>query len=521
VIGLLGSLGSLGSTGSLGQPLPVDPTPIARPGVDWGAVAPVLVLIGGALVLMLVSSLLRSRRVTVFYTVFTCVVALGAAGAAVPLWREVNDADRGPFSTLDGAVGVDGFSTFVTFVLAAAVVLAALLIDDYLRREGLDGVEAYVLLLLSATGGVIMAHANDLIVLFLGLEILSLAVYVLAAMHRRRVTSQEAGMKYFVLGAFSSAFFLYGVAMIYGGTGTTNLATILETFSTSALTDDGLILAGLALLLVGFGFKVAAVPFQFWTPDVYQGAPSPMVAWMASGVKVAGFAGLIRVFVLAFSAYSVDWQPMIFAVAVATMLVGAVLAVVQTDVKRMMAYSSISHAGYVLVGVQAASQQGVEAALFYLATYTFLVAGTFGVITLVGRKGDGLHSLDDYRGLARTRPVLALVLSLFLFAQAGVPLTSGFFAKFYVITAAVDAGSTWLAAVAMLSAVIAAFLYLRIAVSMYMADPGEEGAPQVAIPAGAAIALTLCVIVTIGAGFWPGAIAEMARDAVPVLTSLD
>ncbi|HZA88106.1 MAG TPA: proton-conducting transporter membrane subunit, partial [Acidimicrobiales bacterium] len=195
MIGVLGSLGSLGSTGSLGQPLPVDPTPIARPGVDWGAVAPVLVLIGGALVLMLVSSLLRSRRVTVFYTVFTCVVALGAAGAAVPLWREVNDADRGPFSTLDGAVGVDGFSTFVTFVLAAAVVLAALLIDDYLRREDLDGVEAYVLLLLSATGGVIMAHANDLIVLFLGLEILSLAVYVLAAMHRRRVTSQEAGMK--------------------------------------------------------------------------------------------------------------------------------------------------------------------------------------------------------------------------------------------------------------------------------------------------------------------------------------
>jgi NADH-quinone oxidoreductase subunit N len=245
-----------------------------------------------------------------------------------------------------------------------------------------------------------------------------------------------------------------------------------------------------------------------------------MVAWMASGVKVAGFAGLIRVFVLAFSAYSVDWQPMIYAVSVATMLVGAVLAVVQTDVKRMMAYSSISHAGYVLVGVQAASQQGVEAALFYLATYTFLVAGTFGVITLVGRKGDGLHSLDDYRGLARTRPVLALALSLFLFAQAGVPLTSGFFAKFYVITAAVDAGSTWLAAVAMLSAVIAAFLYLRIAVSMYMADPGEEGAPQVAMPAGAMIALTFCVIVTIGAGVWPGAIAEMARDAVPVLTSL-
>jgi NADH-quinone oxidoreductase subunit N len=512
-------IGVLASLGSLGQPLPVDPVPVERPGVDWGALAPVLVLVGGALVLMVVSSFARDRRSTRGYTIFTCLVALGAIGAAIPLWLEVNDDDRGAFSTLAGSVGVDGFSTFVTFLLAAAVILAALFVDDYLRREGLEGVEAYVLLLLSATGGVVMAHANDLIVLFLGLEILSIAVYVLAAMHRRRVTSQEAGMKYFVLGAFSSAFFLYGIAMIYGGTGTTNLVTILETFSTSALTDDGLILAGLALLLVGFGFKVAAVPFQFWTPDVYQGAPSAFVTWMASGVKVAGFAGLIRVFVVGFSAYSVDWQPVIYAVAVATMLVGAVLAVVQTDVKRMMAYSSISHAGYVLVGVQAASRQGVEAALFYLATYTFLVAGTFGIITLVARRGDGRHDLDDYRGLGRARPLLALVLALFLFAQAGVPFTSGFFAKFYVISAAVDAGSIWLAAVAMLSAVIAAFLYLRIAVSMYMAEPAEGEDAHVAVPVGATVALTLCVIVTLGAGIWPDSISDLARDAVPVLAA--
>jgi NADH-quinone oxidoreductase subunit N len=526
----------IGVLGSLAQPLPVDPVPIERPGVDWGAVAPMLVLVGGALALMLASSFVSSRRSNVGYTIFTCLVGLGAIGAAIPLWIEVTDDERGPFSTLAGSVGVDGFSTFVTFLLGAAVVLAALFIDDYLRREQLEGVEAYVLLLLSATGGVIMAHANDLIVLFLGLEVLSMAAYVLAAMHRRRVTSQEAGMKYFVLGAFSSAFFLYGVALIYGGTGTTNLVTILETFSTTALTEDGLILAGLALLLVGLGFKVAAVPFHFWTPDVYQGAPSPMVAWMASGVKVAGFAGLMRVFDVAFTAYAVDWQPLIYAVAVATMLVGAVLAVVQTDVKRMMAYSSISHAGFILVGVQAATDQGVEAALFYLATYVFLIAGTFGIITLVGRRGDGHHSLDDYRGLARSRPVLALVLALFLFAQAGVPFTSGFFAKFYVINAAVNAGSTWLAAVAMLSAVIAAFVYLRIAARMYMADPpataavgagemsetaepGAPGAPRIAVPAGATIALTACVIVTIGAGLWPGSIADLARDAVPVLTT--
>ncbi|HEX6419605.1 MAG TPA: NADH-quinone oxidoreductase subunit N, partial [Acidimicrobiales bacterium] len=318
------------------------------------------------------------------------------------------------------------------------------------------------------------------------------------------------------------AFFLYGIAMIYGGTGTTNLVEILELFSTTVLAEDGLVLAGLALMLVGLGFKVAAVPFHFWTPDVYQGAPSAMVTWMASGVKVAGFAGLIRVLVLAFDAYAVDWQPIVYLLAVLTLAVGAVLAVVQTNVKRMMAYSSINHAGFVLVGVQVATDQGVEAALFYLATYTFLIAGTFGVITLVGRAGDGHHHLDDYRGLGRSRPVLALVLTVFLFAQAGVPLTSGFFAKFYVIIAAVDGGSTSLAVIAMLSSVISAYLYLRITVSLYMGDAdAAEPAPRIHVPAAAGIALAACAIVTLVVGVWPGSVTEPARDAVPVLTASD
>src|SRR5215471_3503003 len=501
------------------QPLPVKPTPIATPDVDWAAVAPVLILVGGALVLMLISTFV-GRKATAPYTAVTCALAVGVIVAVVPLWRHVQDAHRGPFSTMAGAVGVDGFSLFMTVTIAAAVFLAALLADGYLRREGLEGVEPYVLLLLSAAGGVVMAEANDLIVLFIGLEILSLAVYVLAAMHRRRLTSQEAGMKYFVLGAFSSAFLLYGIALIYGGVGTTNMAKIVETFSASALDKDGLVLAGLALMLVGLGFKVAAVPFHFWTPDVYQGSPSPMVAWMASGVKVAGFAGLIRVFVVAFNAYKVDWQPLIAGVAVLTLIVGAVLAVVQTDVKRMMAYSSINHAGFVLVGVEAATRQGVQAALFYLATYTFLIAGTFGVITLVGRKGDARHSLDDYKGLSRTRPLLALVLTVFLLAQAGVPLTSGFFAKFYVITAAVDSGSAWLAVVAMLSTVISAFLYLRITVSLYMSEgeDTETASGRIAIPAAAGVALALCFVVTLVVGVWPGSVAQVARDAVPVLS---
>ena len=437
--------------------------------------------------------------------------------AAVPLWQRVQDADRGPFSTLAHSVGVDGFSVFVTFTICAAVILSSLLLDGWLRREGMEGTEPYVLVLLSASGGVMMASANDLIVMFLGLEILSLAVYVLAAMHLRKVTSQEAGVKYFVLGAFSSAFFLYGIALTYGATGSTNLVEISAFLSTTVLANSGLLLAGMALLLVGFGFKVAAVPFHFWTPDVYQAAPTPSVAWMASGVKVAGFAGLLRVFYLAFGTYSVDWQPIIYALAALTLIVGSALAIVQTDVKRMLAYSSINHAGFVLVAVQAATAQGVEAALFYLAAYTFMVAGSFGIIAVVSRKGDIGNSLDDYRGLSRDRPVLALAFALLLFAQAGVPLTSGFFAKFYVITAAVEAGSTGLAVIAMLTAVVAAFLYLRIIVSMYMSveDAGEPRA--IPVPFAAGLALVIAVGFTLCVGLFPGLLSRAAEDATPVL----
>jgi len=483
----------------LSQPVDQAPVPVDGVEVAWSALAPVLVLIGGALLLLAADALSRRTPGRGIYALYTVVTGGVAIGAAIPLWQRVQDVDRGPFSTLAQSIGVDGFSVFATVTICAAVILAALLLDGWLRREGMEGAEPHVLLLLSASGGVIMASANDLIVMFLGLEILSLAVYVLAAMHLRKITSQEAGVKYFVLGAFSSAFFLYGIALTYGATGSTNLVEIAGFLSSTVLANSGLVLAGMALLLVGFAFKVAAVPFHFWTPDVYQAAPTPSVAWMASGVKVAGFAGLLRVFYLAFGTYSVDWQPIIYVLAAVTMVVGSVLAVVQTDVKRMLAYSSINHAGFILVAVQAASAVGVEAALFYLAAYTFMVAGSFGVIAVVSRKGDIGNSLDDYRGLSRDRPVLALTFALFLFAQAGVPLTSGFFAKFYVITAAVEAGSTALAVIAMLTAVVAAFLYLRIVVSMYMSveDAGEPRAIPVPFAAGLALAVSLAVTLVV------------------------
>jgi NADH-quinone oxidoreductase subunit N len=501
----------------LAQPIGDDPTAIEGVDVAWSAVAPILVLVGAALLLLVADSLSRRRPAPGMYALFTAIAAGGAIAFTVPLWDRVQDPDQGPFSTLAQAFGVDGFSLFCSVVICFGVILGALLLDGWLRREDMEGAEPYVLMMLSASGGLMMASANDLIVMFLGLEILSIAVYVMAAMHLRKITSQEAGVKYFVLGAFASAFFLYGIALTYGATGSTNLLDISAFLSDTVLADSGLLLAGIALLLVGFAFKVSAVPFHFWTPDVYQGAPSPSVAWMASGVKVAGFAGLLRVFYLGFDAYRLDWQPIVFALAAVTMVVGSVLAVVQTDVKRMLAYSSINHAGFILVGVQVASAQGVEASLFYLAAYTFMVAGSFGIITLVGRRGDIGQSLDDYRGLSRDRPVLALAFALFLFAQAGVPLTSGFFAKFYVITAAVDGGSTWLAIIAMLSAVVAAFLYLRIIVSMYMSVEDAAEPRTIPVPFTAALALVLSLVVTIGVGLFPGVLSEPAKDATPAL----
>ncbi len=494
--------------------------PITTPEVQWVTLTPILVLVGAAMGLMLLSAVTRWKPFEGFYPLVTSVAAIAAGVTTWPLWDRVQDPDQGPFTAIAGAIGVDGFSIFVTVVICASVVLASLLADGYLRREGLDGVDLYVLLLLSASGGVLMAGANDLIVLFLGLEILSLSVYVLAAMHLRRITSQEAGIKYFVLGSFASAFLLYGIALTYGATGTTNLVEILDYLSTTVLFDNGLLMAGMAMLLVGLGFKVAAAPFHAWTPDVYQGSPTPVVAYMASGVKAAGFAGLIRVFYLGFQTYRVDWQPIVYVLAVLTLLVGSFMAVVQTDVKRMLAYSSINHAGFILVAIQAANPQGIEASLFYLAAYTFLVGGSFAVVAVVGRKDDGAHSITDYRGLARSRPALALLFSVLLFSQAGVPFTSGFFAKFYAISAAVDARSFPLAIIAMLAAVVAAFLYLRITVAMWMDDVDEADVPSKAslpVPVGVALALGLCLVVTLGVGLFPHVLTGPAADATAVL----
>ncbi|MEO6627311.1 MAG: NADH-quinone oxidoreductase subunit N, partial [Aquihabitans sp.] len=445
------------------------PKSLATPGVEYSALLPVLILLGGAVLLMVVGALLPRRSKLAWHAAATVVVAGGSIIAAVPLWFRVRD--DGPIRAVADAVRVDGLTVMLGIVIACGVILTALLTDGYLRRERLEGPEPYVLLLLSAAGGLMMAGANDLLVVFLGLEILSIAVYVLAGIHVRRARSGEAALKYFLLGALSSAFLLYGIALIYGATGTTNITGIRTFLAENLLTNNLMLLAGFGLMLVGLGFKVAAAPFHAWTPDVYDGSPSPVVAYMASGVKTAGFAAIIRVFVYGFATYRTDWQPIVYALAVFTLLVGSVFSVTQTNVKRILAYSSISHAGFILVGVQAANDLGVRSVLFYLATYTFTVAGSFGVVTIVGRKGDNAHDISDYKGLAKRAPLVAFAFLVFLLAQAGVPFTSGFVAKFYVIDAAVNARSYWLALVAMLSAVISVYAYLRVVITMYGDDP--------------------------------------------------
>lgn len=484
------------------------------PKVEYSAMAPHLILIGGALVLLGWVAVVR-RRPDWAWAAFTVVVGLASLVASWLLWTDVDG--NGPRTAVAESIVVDGYAVFFLVTVSAIVVLGALMGQAYLKREEGRGPEFYVLMLLSASGAMFMASANDLVVIFLGLEILSIALYVLAGLDSRRMESREAAIKYFVLGAFSSAVFLYGVALVYGATGSTNLAEITDYLASSVTPANGVLLAGVALLLVGFGFKVAAVPFHTWTPDVYQGAPSPVTGFMAAAAKAAGFAGLLRVFFSTFDTLRLDWQPIVWVLAVLTLLVGSVLAIVQEDIKRVLAYSSISHAGFVLIGLQAANDKGLAGSLYYLFTYAFMVLGSFAVVTIVGRKGDARHDLGAYRGLASRRPGLALTFTVLLLAQAGIPFTTGFLAKFYVISAAVEGRSYALALIGMLSSVVAAFFYLKVTVLMYMASEEEaeqEAATQpLAIPVSMAVVLAVCVGFTVAFGVLPAPVIDFAKAA--------
>lgn len=469
-------------------------TRLSTPTVEWLPIVPTILLMGAALLILMVKSVARQRLVVAWPSI--TIACAGVVGSAWALIIETRSLDRNaPAQSFGGMVVSDHFAVFASITILVGLAFALAFVPTVARQRSLPIDELLVLMLMAAAGMQVMVGAYDLIVVFLGLELFSIALYVLVGSDARRTNSLEGAFKYFVLGAFSSAIFLYGIAMVYASAGSTRLGAIATYFDSHTLTEPGTMLAGLVLLAVGFGFKAAAVPFHMWSPDAYEGAPTPITSFMASTVKAASFAAMIRVIDVAMGSHVKDWQPMLFALAAGSMVIGAVIGIVQRDVKRMLAYSSISHAGYMMVGIQAATAQGRSATLFYLLAYAIIVSGTFGVLQCLESDDDVTHPFSRYAGLSSRRPVLAGLLTVFLIAQAGIPFTAGFSAKLAVFQAGVNADQYGLVIVAVLAAAIAAFMYLRVIAAMYMSEsdatPPEEAPARLGWAPRAALGLAV------------------------------
>ena len=475
------------------------------PEVDLVAALPVLGPAVGAMVLLLLvgAGVLRHLH----HAAWATAAVLVASGAAV--LTSLDPADARPFT---GMLTADGLGLFVTGLCLVAALVTTAVSPGYLRREGDTAEEYFVLLVFAVAGMAVLATGTDLIALFLGLEIMSLSVYVLAGAARGSSRSAEASIKYFLLGAFSSAILLYGIAFAYGAAGSTGLEALAEALSDGSLATRRLASVGAALLLAGTAFKVAAVPFHLWTPDVYEGAPTPITAFMAVAVKAAAFAFALRVVRLGMGTAPEVWTEALWWLASATMIVGNLSALVQTNLKRMLAYSSIGHAGYLLVALVAGAPGGATAILFYLAAYGVATLGAFAVLAAVGERGEGNLTLDEIAGLARTRPGAAAALALFLLSLAGIPPTAGFFGKLLIFTAALEAGLPSLAILLALTSAISLGYYLVVIVRMYMADPARV---YMLSPAGAANHLVVgaAVIAALALGILPGDLLELAEQA--------
>ncbi len=415
-----------------------------------------------------------------------------------------------------GVIVADNFGLFVTLVLVVVGILTILFSSQVVERDGLPAGEYYALVLFAIAGMMMMATASDLLVIFIALEVLSLAVYVLTGIRREDPRAIEAAFKYFLLGAFSSAFFLYGIAFTFGLTGTTHLDRIGSYLAAQSLSDNPLILVALGLLLVGFSFKISAVPFHMWTPDAYEGAPAIVTGFMSTGVKAAAFAAFARVFLSAFEPFSADWAPVVWWIAAATMILGTVVGVAQTNLKRMLAYSSIAHGGYLLVGLVAANQVGKAAILFYLLAYAVTNLSAFGVIALLGSRDKPNDELRDYAGLWQTRPALSALMTVCLLSLGGLPPTVGFIGKWYIFSAAVGAGYYGLAIIGVLTSVISVFFYLRVVVMMYMQDRGAD-APVVQINAVSMAALTVAIVAIFYLGILPTRVLDLATQSISTI----
>ncbi|MFI7010505.1 NADH-quinone oxidoreductase subunit NuoN [Streptomyces sp. NPDC050145] len=527
-------------------------TKIDAPKIEYAQLSPTLIVIGAAVLGILVEAFVP-RRQRYYAQAFLAIVAIAAAFAAVVGLAAGGYGTTKAHIAAMGAIAVDGPALFLqgTILLAGLVSIFTFAerrldpeahgnrVDSFAAqaaavpgsdsekaavKAGFTTTEVFPLALFAIGGMLVFPAANDLLTLFIALEVFSLPLYLLCAVARRkRLMSQEAAVKYFLLGAFASAFTLFGIALLYGYAGSVSYATLAEVVDGTvqnvnpALADtmgnDALLLIGMALVVMGLLFKVGAVPFHMWTPDVYQGAPTPVTGFMAAATKVAAFGALLRLLYVVLPGMRWDWRPVMWAVAIVTMLAGAVVAITQTDIKRLLAYSSIAHAGFILAGVIATTPQGVSSVLFYLAAYSFVTIGAFAVVTLVRDAGGEATHLSKWAGLGRRSPLVAAIFAVFLLAFAGIPLTSGFAGKFAVFKAAAEGGAGGLVVVGVISSAIAAFFYIRVIVLMFFSEPKADG-PTVAVPSPLTMTtIGVGVAVTIVLGLAPQYFLDLASQA--------
>jgi NADH-quinone oxidoreductase subunit N len=485
---------------------------LATPEISWIAIAPDLILAAGAAMVLLIEVQWKpsAKRLGVVAGGAVAVAALFSILQQISVDDAIAVGDPEQLVGFAGMITMDGFAVFARFALLGVTGLGLLAGWRFVEGLGRKGAEALALVLLATTGFSIMVASNNLVMMFLGLEVGSISLYILAGMSRERPESDEAAIKYFLLGSFASAFFVYGVALIYAGTGQLEVLGVRGFLDQFIVTKPAIIYVGLGLIVAGLGFKVSAAPFHTWAPDVYQGAPAGIVGYMAAVAKIAGFVAIARILIGAVGDLSEVWMSMAGGVAALSMMVGSVLALVQDDVRRMLAYSGVAHAGFIMTGVVGGSTRGV---LFYLAVYAIQLLGAFAVVAAVSGADAARSSIDRYRGLARRGSGLAAAFTILLLGMAGLPLTSGFVAKFGVFSDAWANGAEWLVVVAVLASVIAFAFYLRIIVVMYM-DEGSEDVPAVVGPIRWVLALA--VAATIVWGLFPASLLDLAANALPL-----
>lgn len=471
---------------------------------NLSAITVQIILAAGSVVVLLADLLLGKKTRTVAQ-VLTLAVLVLAGIFCVLQWGTGGSA-------FGGQVFADGFASFFNLAFLAVALLVVLSSPNYLSRDGIHHGEYYTLILLAVLGMSFMASGGDLLIIFLGLETLSIALYVLVGFHRSRPRSNESSLKYLLLGAFFTGFLLYGIALVYGQVGSINLADISAYLGEASKPFGGYMGVGLALLLIGLAFKMAVVPFHFWSPDVYDGAPTPVTAFMSAAAKAAAFAAALRIFYEPAAALGLPWDKVLWILAVLTMTLGNLAALAQSSVKRMLAYSSIAHAGYLLVGLAAGNELGASGMLYYLFAYGFMNVGAFTIAFLVNRRGEGSYFLTDYAQLGYRHPILGILMSVFMLSLTGIPPLAGFFGKLYVFSGAVQAGFIWLVVIAVINSAVSVYYYLRVMVIMYMRE--EEGLRDLERTPAVAIAVAVCGLLVILLGLFPGILLDVARSSV-------